>query len=254
MIVGQFQPVSGEQEQFGMLFQKGNPLVAVRQRGAGRAHRGRHPRPAPAAVALQRGGRPGPPVSTVSDPGRRATASSSAARYAGGSGVRQTLIAAAVTGRRLRRCCGSACVTSPGWPRVHETFFNGFHARESFDAILHGLLDQREAVPDLRAAASSCSALAIALARTARAPWLLPAAARRGRLHRRLPRHPDDPARRAASRSACRRCGCRASPTARCSGPAWRWSSPTAPTSPRCSAPASTRSTPRRSTARRRSG
>jgi len=28
VIVGQFQPVSGEQEQFGMLFEKGNPLVA----------------------------------------------------------------------------------------------------------------------------------------------------------------------------------------------------------------------------------
>ncbi len=28
VIVGQFQPVSGEQEEFGMLFQKGNPLVA----------------------------------------------------------------------------------------------------------------------------------------------------------------------------------------------------------------------------------
>jgi polar amino acid transport system substrate-binding protein len=27
VIVGQFQPVSGEQEQFGLLFQKGNPLV-----------------------------------------------------------------------------------------------------------------------------------------------------------------------------------------------------------------------------------
>jgi polar amino acid transport system substrate-binding protein len=27
VIAGQFQPVTGEQEQFGMLFQKGNPLV-----------------------------------------------------------------------------------------------------------------------------------------------------------------------------------------------------------------------------------
>jgi polar amino acid transport system substrate-binding protein len=28
VIIGQFQPVSGEQEEFGMLFEKGNPLVA----------------------------------------------------------------------------------------------------------------------------------------------------------------------------------------------------------------------------------
>jgi polar amino acid transport system substrate-binding protein len=28
VIIGQFQPVSGEQEEFGMLFQKGNPLVS----------------------------------------------------------------------------------------------------------------------------------------------------------------------------------------------------------------------------------
>jgi polar amino acid transport system substrate-binding protein len=28
VIVGQFQPVSGEQEQFGLLFEKGNPLVS----------------------------------------------------------------------------------------------------------------------------------------------------------------------------------------------------------------------------------
>ena len=43
---------------------EGQPAGPVRQRGTGRAHGGRDARRAPAAVALQRGGRPGPPVRT----------------------------------------------------------------------------------------------------------------------------------------------------------------------------------------------
>jgi polar amino acid transport system permease protein len=68
---------------------------------------------------------------------------------------------------------GVALVTSPGWPRVHETFFNGFHARESFDAILHGFWINVK----LFMICEPCIlllALAVALARNARSPWLLP--------------------------------------------------------------------------------
>jgi polar amino acid transport system permease protein len=64
-------------------------------------------------------------------------------------------------------------VTSPGWPRVHETFFSGFHARESFDAILHGFWINVK----LFLICEPCIlvlALAVALARNARSPWLMP--------------------------------------------------------------------------------
>ena len=63
--------------------------------------------------------------------------------------------------------------SSPGWPRVHETFFDGFHAKESFAAIRHGFWINVKLFlicePIILVVA-----LAIALARTARAPWLLP--------------------------------------------------------------------------------
>ena len=64
-------------------------------------------------------------------------------------------------------------VFSPGWPRVKETFFDGFHARESFGAIAHGFWINVKLFlicqPIILVAG-----LAIALARKARAPWLVP--------------------------------------------------------------------------------
>ena len=56
-IVGQFQPETGEQEEFGMLFEKGSGLVALRQPGARGAAGGRHARRDRAEVALRRRGR-----------------------------------------------------------------------------------------------------------------------------------------------------------------------------------------------------
>jgi polar amino acid transport system permease protein len=64
-------------------------------------------------------------------------------------------------------------LTSPGWPRVHELFFNGFHARKSFDAILHGFWINVKLFL-ICEPVILVLALAVALARTARAPWLLP--------------------------------------------------------------------------------
>jgi polar amino acid transport system permease protein len=68
---------------------------------------------------------------------------------------------------------GWAVVSSPGWPRVRALFFDGGHARESFPAILDGfwLNVQLFLVAEL---AILVLALAVALARTARSPWLAP--------------------------------------------------------------------------------
>lgn len=64
-------------------------------------------------------------------------------------------------------------VTSPGWPRVHETFFNGFHARESFGEVADGFWVNVKLFLICQPIILVL-ALAIALARTARSPWLLP--------------------------------------------------------------------------------
>jgi len=64
-------------------------------------------------------------------------------------------------------------VSSPGWPRVHETFFNGHHAGESFDAILHGFWVNVKLFMICEPLVLVLG-LSVALARSARAPWLLP--------------------------------------------------------------------------------
>jgi polar amino acid transport system permease protein len=66
-----------------------------------------------------------------------------------------------------------AVLSSPGWPSVHELFFNGFHARESFAAILKGFWINVK----LFLICEPCIlvlGLAIALARNGRSPWLAP--------------------------------------------------------------------------------
>jgi len=64
-------------------------------------------------------------------------------------------------------------LSSPGWPSVHELFFNGFHAKESFDAILKGFWINVKLFLVCEPVILVL-ALLVALARTARAPWLLP--------------------------------------------------------------------------------
>ena len=64
-------------------------------------------------------------------------------------------------------------VMSPGWPRVHETFFSGYHARNSFHEILKGFWINVK----LFLICEPCIlvlGLAVALARQARAAWLVP--------------------------------------------------------------------------------
>lgn len=63
--------------------------------------------------------------------------------------------------------------SSPGWPSVHELFFNGFHARESFDAILDGFWVNVKLFLICEPLILVCG-LGIALARGARSPWLTP--------------------------------------------------------------------------------
>jgi polar amino acid transport system permease protein len=64
-------------------------------------------------------------------------------------------------------------VRSPGWPRVHETFFSGYHAQHSFHATLKGFwINVR-----LFLICEPCIlvlGLAVALARQARSAWLAP--------------------------------------------------------------------------------
>jgi polar amino acid transport system permease protein len=68
---------------------------------------------------------------------------------------------------------GLVIVTSPGWDRVRESFFNGFHAKASFpeirDAFWLNVKMFLIAEPLILVLA-----LAVALARGARAPWLVP--------------------------------------------------------------------------------
>jgi polar amino acid transport system permease protein len=62
---------------------------------------------------------------------------------------------------------------SPGWPRVRESFFDGFHARESLPAIVDGFWINVKmfliAEPLILVIG-----LAIAMARSSRSPWLVP--------------------------------------------------------------------------------
>ena len=64
-------------------------------------------------------------------------------------------------------------VRSPGWPSVRELFFNGFHARKSFDSILEGFWINVQLFL-ICEPVILVVALLVALARTARTPWLLP--------------------------------------------------------------------------------
>ncbi len=89
---------------------------------------------------------------------------------------RQRLVSMTVAGLATALVFGvvlAVLLSSPGWPRVHETFFNGFHARESFDGILHGFWVNVKLFLICEPLILVIG-LAVALARTARAPWLLP--------------------------------------------------------------------------------
>ena len=68
---------------------------------------------------------------------------------------------------------GVGVVTSPGWPTVHENFFNGHHFRESLPEIAKAFLLNLKLFL-LAEPLILVLALAVALARQARSPWLVP--------------------------------------------------------------------------------
>ena len=172
---------TGEQEEFGMLFEKGSDLVAVRRRGARDAARGRHPRRHRAAVAVRRRGRARPRVSrddaavTARPPG-----SPSAVAAASAPGQRRCAgraTAALATGRRGRwsssACSRPVVVTSPGWPTVQETFFDWPEPGTRFPRSLEGFwLNVRLFL--IAEPLILVLGLAVAAARVSTSPLLLP--------------------------------------------------------------------------------
>ena len=254
-IVGQFQPETGEQEEFGMLFEKGSELVPCVNEALADAEGGRHARPDRAAVALRRRGRPRAPVT----------------RRTGWQPERPLELER----RRLRtprphaaRCWSSrprrSVVVFAGARRRHRQLARA--GRGAGDVLRLGRTRRRRSP-------RSCDGFWINVQLFLIAEPLILVLGAGGRA---------GPA--GARRRGWRRCGCsrsvytdlfrgiptillvvllgvrhagaascRASRTA-CSSGRWsRWCCPTAPTSPRCSAPASSRSTPPRSPAPRRS-
>jgi polar amino acid transport system permease protein len=86
--------------------------------------------------------------------------------------LRRTLLASAVT-LVVFGLLIVGLIASPGWSRVHETFFNGHHAHDSFHEIFKGFWINVK----LFLICEPCilvAGLAIALARNARSPWLAP--------------------------------------------------------------------------------
>jgi len=86
--------------------------------------------------------------------------------------LRTTLIATVVTAVVFGAVL-AAILASPGWPSVHELFFNSHHAHDSFHAILKGFWINVK----LFLLCEPCIlvlGLAVALARNARSPWLTP--------------------------------------------------------------------------------
>lgn len=86
--------------------------------------------------------------------------------------TRSVLIATLVT-LSVFAGLGVAITGSPGWPSVQELFFNGFHARESFDAVLEGFWINVKLFLVCQPVILVL-ALGVALARTARSAWLVP--------------------------------------------------------------------------------
>ncbi|CAN5376737.1 amino acid ABC transporter permease [soil metagenome] len=93
-------------------------------------------------------------------------------RVRGRQRLRSVLIATAVTAVVFLGL-GVGLVSSPGWPSVQDLFFNGYHARESFPAVLKGFWVNVKLFL-ICEPVILVLALAVALARTARSAWLVP--------------------------------------------------------------------------------
>ncbi len=86
--------------------------------------------------------------------------------------TRQVLVATVVT-VVVFALLAFAVLSSPGWDRVQATFFDGFHARESFDGILEGFWVNVKLFLICQPVILVVG-LTVALARQARTAWLTP--------------------------------------------------------------------------------
>ena len=114
VLVGQFQPDTGEQEEFGMLFEKGSELVPCVNEALADPEGRRHARPDRAAVALRRRGRPRAPVT-----GGRVAAERARARAPPAAEPRPHPLAGhrhRRDRRGVRRAPRWPSSSSPGWP------------------------------------------------------------------------------------------------------------------------------------------
>ena len=255
-VVGQFPAPGGDE--WGALLEKDSPLTACVSAAIDELQRLRRARRDRGAVdrqprrrcsQLQYGRAGAAPVSA--DRGDRRAA---ARRRPRRRRARRGQAIAAVSTVVVLGGLAALILTSPGWPDGPRDVLQLGRLQGLVPGRPRRLLARRQAVHGRRGRRCWSSASLVALVRTSRRPGAVPAAAARDRLHRRLPRHPDDPARlpdrlrRPGARQP--RAGCR--PTRSCSAGS-RWRSPTAPTSPRSTAPGSTRSTAASATRRSRS-
>ncbi|MEZ5098109.1 MAG: ABC transporter permease subunit [Nocardioides sp.] len=68
----------------------------------------------------------------------------------------------------------AAVVSSPGWPRVHETFFSGEHAKDSFAQIWKGFWHYNVVIFLIAEPLILVLGLAVAVARQTRSPVMTP--------------------------------------------------------------------------------
>ena len=131
-ITGQFDS-TGSPEEFGLLMEKGSELLPCVERRPRDSEVGRHARRDRADLALGRGRRTCPEVSDWSPSARQLERESIARRIRWQRGLTATAVTVVVLG-----VLGLGITSSPGWPRVQDTFFSWQHAKASFPAVRDG--------------------------------------------------------------------------------------------------------------------
>ena len=165
-----------------MLFEEGNPLRDCVNEALTTLEGRRDAGGDPAAVALRE------------DERTRARLADRSSRILGGRGGGRSLAIATASTIVVFGALALAVVNSPGWDEVREAFFYGPEFRESFPDILEKFATNVKLFL-LAEVFILVWGLALAVLRSLPGPGLLPAPAPLGRLHRHLPRDPDDPAR-----------------------------------------------------------
>lgn len=87
---------------------------------------------------------------------------------------RRSVLVATVVTVVVFTALAAAVVSSPGWTRVQDLFFNVHHARESLPLIWRAFLKYNVKLFLLAEPMILILGLAVALARSARSPWLVP--------------------------------------------------------------------------------